>query len=154
MAVRLSRQAVIDAQVLEKVAETRLREAEALFEAGFFQGAIYLAGYAVECYLKLAICATLGWDELYGAFMVHDLEGLLLYSGCRADLQRRPEIQESFAIVCETWTVEGARNIRYETPEHIDRDTAELVLDCVRHSESGVVPWLREMIASKKRPTR
>lgn len=35
-----------------RVAYQRLEEAEVLFDAGFNIGAIYLAGYAVECILK------------------------------------------------------------------------------------------------------
>ena len=39
----------------QKIAETRLREAKALLDAGFQDGAYYLAGYSVECALKACI---------------------------------------------------------------------------------------------------
>lgn len=38
-----------------RVSYQRLAEAEVLFEAGFYIGAVYLAGYAVECMLKTLI---------------------------------------------------------------------------------------------------
>jgi hypothetical protein len=38
-----------------RVAYQRLEEAEVLFEAGYCVGAVYLAGYAVECMLKTLI---------------------------------------------------------------------------------------------------
>ena len=37
---------------LQKLSNTRIREAKALFAAGEYSGAYYLAGYAVECALK------------------------------------------------------------------------------------------------------
>ena len=39
----------------QQLAEVRLREAEALLAAGLWDGAYYLAGYAVECGLKACI---------------------------------------------------------------------------------------------------
>lgn len=38
-----------------RVAYQRFEEAEVLFEAGYYNGAVYLAGYAVECMLKVLI---------------------------------------------------------------------------------------------------
>lgn len=38
-----------------RVAYQRFEEAEVLFEAGYYIGAVYLAGYAVECMLKTLI---------------------------------------------------------------------------------------------------
>lgn len=38
-----------------RVAFQRFEEAEVLFDAGYFNGAVYLAGYAVECMLKTLI---------------------------------------------------------------------------------------------------
>lgn len=38
-----------------RVAFQRLEEAEVLFEAGYYNGSVYLAGYAVECMLKALI---------------------------------------------------------------------------------------------------
>jgi len=42
-----------------RVAYQRLEEAEVLFEGGYFVGAVYLAGYAVECMLKALILNSL-----------------------------------------------------------------------------------------------
>ena len=38
-----------------RVAYQRLEEAEVLYKAGYYNGAVYLAGYAVECMLKTII---------------------------------------------------------------------------------------------------
>jgi HEPN domain-containing protein len=39
----------------QSLAEVRIREAKALLDAGLWDGAYYLAGYAVECALKACI---------------------------------------------------------------------------------------------------
>ena len=41
---------------LETLSETRIREAELLFNDDKFGGAYYLAGYSIECALKACIC--------------------------------------------------------------------------------------------------
>jgi HEPN domain-containing protein len=48
---------------LKALAELRLEEAEALFEAGCYNGAVYLAGYVVELALKARICRLLDSQE-------------------------------------------------------------------------------------------
>jgi hypothetical protein len=40
---------------LQELSEIRIRESRALLDAGFSDGAYYLAGYAVECALKACI---------------------------------------------------------------------------------------------------
>jgi HEPN domain-containing protein len=47
---------------LRKIARTRLREAEALYQAKQYDGATYLCGYAIEAALKARICKTLNWE--------------------------------------------------------------------------------------------
>ena len=42
-----------------RVAYRRFEEAEVLFNAGFYTGTVYLAGYAVECMLKALILNSL-----------------------------------------------------------------------------------------------
>jgi hypothetical protein len=42
-----------------RVAYQRLEEAEVLFDAGYYIGTVYLAGYAVECMLKSLILNSL-----------------------------------------------------------------------------------------------
>lgn len=79
-----------DVADLKQTATERLEDARALFAAGRFAGAAYLAGYAVELSLKSRICLTLGWpgfpettNEFKGfqSLKTHDLEVLLRFSG-------------------------------------------------------------------------
>ncbi len=51
---------------LQQLARARLREAEALLNAGEWSGAYYLAGYAVECGLKACIAKLTGLARFPG----------------------------------------------------------------------------------------
>ena len=74
---------------LKELAKLRLKEAETLFDAELYDGAVYLCGYAVEFALKAKICKLLDVDEypssgkLKTAYAVHDLSQLLLLSGLK-----------------------------------------------------------------------
>jgi HEPN domain-containing protein len=75
---------------IKKIAKARLEDAETLFAAGRYDGAIYMCGYAVELALKARICKTLRWSGYpstraefndYRSFKTHDLDVLLHLSG-------------------------------------------------------------------------
>lgn len=70
---------------LDALAEARLRDAEALFDAVRYDGARYLCGYAVELKLKARICRAHGWPryppaQLAAPLKTHKLDVLLLLS--------------------------------------------------------------------------
>ncbi len=67
---------------IQRIVYARLKDAEVLFEAQRYDGAVYLCGYAVELGLKYKICKTLNWDgypltrnefEGYSTFKTHKL---------------------------------------------------------------------------------
>ncbi len=75
---------------LRRIADAKLADAVVLRQAGRYDNAVYLGGYAVELALKARICDTLGWDgypETGGefhhlqSFRTHDLAILLHLSG-------------------------------------------------------------------------
>jgi HEPN domain-containing protein len=77
---------MISQHELRRIARTRLAEARALYNNGRYDGAAYLAGYAVEAGLKARICRTLrrkGYPDSrrefdnYLSFRTHDLVVLL-----------------------------------------------------------------------------
>jgi HEPN domain-containing protein len=55
----------------------RYKDAQALMNAERWGGAIYMAGYAVECMIKAKILKSLGSRELPRPYWHHDLERLL-----------------------------------------------------------------------------
>lgn len=143
MAPQLSSSQLIDRGRLRSLVDLRLREARVLFRGEMFVGSIYLAGYAVECELKHAICSTLAWEHLRRTFQTHDLELLLLHSGLDARLRGNQAVLESYTTISELWRMEGDSSIRYCREAAIDRETATLFLNCVEDTRVGVVPWLR-----------
>jgi hypothetical protein len=78
---------------LKQLAQEHLDDANTLQGGQRFAGAIYLAGYAVECALKFRICQTLGWSEFppsneHRALRSHDLNFLLNYSGKLLEIKK------------------------------------------------------------------
>lgn len=147
-AQNLPKEGMISDSVLRKLANTRMREAEHLQSGGHFAGAVYLAGYAVECLLKAAICQVLGWSELRSTFAVHDLEGLLLHSGLQRKIEEpaNEAVFRNFKRISEVWIVVGKQSIRYTDPDSITAQGAEAFLDQVKNPETGVVTWLRTQL--------
>jgi HEPN domain-containing protein len=74
---------------LRRLSQTRIKEASVLLDHEYYEGAVYLAGYAVELALKEIITKTHEWDtfgrEASRDFLTHKLEDLLRLSG----IQRR-----------------------------------------------------------------
>ncbi len=146
MARQLSTEGLVGRKTLEKLAKQRLREAHALFESEQYAGSVYLAGYAVECYLKAAICKALDWEEFRATFAVHDLEGLLLHSGLGRKIESNVKVRDSFTRVKEVWIVHGKQSIRYKDPDLFTRKGAEDFLELIADEKRGVVPWVKEQI--------
>ncbi|HET6401435.1 MAG TPA: hypothetical protein VFH95_08560 [Candidatus Kapabacteria bacterium] len=99
---------------LKQLATEHLDDARALLGAQRFAGAIYLAGYAVECALKFRICDTLGWEEFpltkeHRALKSHDLNFLLSFTGKLEEIKRKYSI--AWQIV-EKWNPEMRYNRR------------------------------------------
>jgi len=118
----------IDSDALKEVGDARLADARALMRGGRCSGAVYLAGYCVECYLKAAICRTLDVARLPKIFGIHDLETLLLYSGLeRLMKEDKTGVHHSFAKVVGSWKKEGVE-VRYGKPsDYKDNDTASFL---------------------------
>jgi HEPN domain-containing protein len=81
---------------LKRIARARLADSEALLRARRYDGAIYVAGYAVELALKARICKTLRWRgypstrkefENLLSFKSHDLDVLLHLSGAETRIK-------------------------------------------------------------------
>lgn len=133
---------------LSALAELRLREAEALFDAQLYDGCVYLCGYVVELALKATICRLLGIqdypdkrsDRIGNAFRTHDFDELRLLAGLQNEgaLNAGP-VFDNWSTAT-TWKPE----VRYAQVGHYNRETAERVLEAVRGQPHGVLTWLRQ----------
>jgi len=148
MAPKLPTNPIIRRTTLVRIGEARLREARALLEAGEYSGAVYLAGYAVECHLKAAICVRLDWESLLATFKTHDLEGLLLYTGLQRKLRNVDLVRSSFTKIVGLWNGGGREPVvRYDDPASLDQQTAQLFMSSVEGVPEGVIPWLQKAIS-------
>jgi HEPN domain-containing protein len=96
---------------LRDIAQARLDDADALLQAGRFDGSVYLCGYAVEIALKARICDCLKWQGFpdtnaefkgYTSFRTHDLEVLLHLSGAEAPVKELFLLEWSIVLKWDT----------------------------------------------------
>lgn len=132
-------------QELKDLTRLRLREAEALFQAGCYNGAVYLSGYAVEAALKARICKLLGTEDYpdsgkYKAvYAVHNLDQLLFLAGLKGKAEtQEAQIFNNWATA-SPWTPE----LRYKPPGIFTRQEALEILDAIRDSKHGVLRWIK-----------
>jgi hypothetical protein len=133
----------------QQLAEVRIREAEALLAAGFWDGAYYLAGYAVECGLKACILKLVEqtgiiFDDRKFAekCWTHNLDDLVDLLGLTADVKSvkgspptRPDVATRWEVV-KDWK-ETSRYARI--PEQKARGLFAAITD----PAYGVLQWIR-----------
>jgi hypothetical protein len=97
--------------VYREVAQVRMGDAAALLAKGRFNGAIYLAGYAIECQLKFAYCRRR--DELYlpERLEVHDWDRLIDAAGLLPDIQQQSAMEAIYSALVDKW----GPSLRYRT---------------------------------------
>jgi len=129
---------------LQRVAETRLKDAQLLYRHRRFDGAYYLAGYVIECALKACIAKkTRRHDfpdkEFANDVYTHDLTKLLSHAGLGQQLQQEfrndPKLEYHWGVV-KDWKERS----RYENP---GRKKAKGMLDAVAEPR-GVFACLKK----------
>jgi hypothetical protein len=126
----------------QKLADMRIREAKILLDAGEFDGAFYLAGYAVECALKACIIRRQippdSWPEK--KFMEkcysHKLEDLLILADLKATLNTAGPVSGNWGLV-SAWTEQSRYEIGKTTSE------ATQLYDSITDANVGVLQWLK-----------
>ncbi len=121
---------LMERKELKKIARARLKDAEALFNARRYDGAVYLCGYAVELALKNRICRALNWEKYpvskkLNNFKTHDLVLLLQLSGIEKKINTT--LLAEWSIVSE-WNPE----LRYQEIGSVTKDEARLMIDSTR----------------------
>jgi len=125
---------------LRELARLRLREAEALFEAGLYDGCVYLCGYVVELALKACICRTLAIPEYPDkqVFRTHDFEELSLLAGLQVEItMANPTLLENWSLAT-VWKPER----RYKPVGTYGRPDAEKALEAIKAEPDGVLRYL------------
>lgn len=128
----------------QQLTDVRAAEAAALLAAGLWDGAYYLAGYAVECALKACVAKLTAAEEFpdkeraFKAF-THDIEQLVKLAllkdvrdaGAKAD----PEFRDNWNLV-KDWA-EDSRYARWTEPQ------ARAIHSAVTDPAHGVLPWIK-----------
>lgn len=115
---------------LKKLARERLKDAESLFHAGRYDGAVYVCGYAVELALKHRICKTLKWDDYPASnklnnFKTHDLDLLLLLSGVKERIKTN--------FLSEWSAVSGwSSELRYRPIGSVTKNKTRLMIEATK----------------------
>jgi len=130
---------------LQRLSNTRIREAKILFAAGEYSGAYYLAGYAVECALKACFAKAVrryDFPEKGSADKVftHDLPALLKLAKANVELEAERKANPRFAN-CWDEVVKWSETSRYFV---WTKDQAEVLLDAILRRKDGVMPWIKQ----------
>jgi HEPN domain-containing protein len=134
----------VDRKGLQELSKVRLKEASALLKLGLFDGAYYLAGYAVECALKACIAKGTRRGEFPDKSRVdssysHDLLKLIKVAGldeARLELAGKdPDFRTNWDVV-QLWS-EQSRYQRHR-PE-----SAQTLLGAVGDRRHGVITWIK-----------
>jgi HEPN domain-containing protein len=129
-----------------KLSEIRLKEAKVLLDRKCYEGAYYLAGYAVECALKACIAKrTLAHDfppnpRVVNDYYSHKIHSLAKLAGLELELNKRLSVVQfsaNWALVIK-WSEQG----RYET--HIESKDARDLYRAISNSRNGVLLWLKK----------
>lgn len=129
----------------QKLADLRAHEAGVLLAARCYDGAYYLAGYAVECALKACVARkTRRYDfppprNEVDACYTHDLARLLKAAGLDKDFAAArsadPVLSDNWDIV-QQWS-EQSRYVRISRSRSLDLNRA------VNDPHHGVIAWLK-----------
>lgn len=123
----------------------RLEEARTLLKDNLYNGAYYLAGYAVECALKACFAKqTQQFDfpdkEKTAKVYTHKLLALVMVSGLQNDLEEEKGKNNSFK---ENWNLATRwdESARYSS-NYTELQAKELI-EAIIDPTNGVMQWLK-----------
>jgi hypothetical protein len=131
----------------QQLAERWLVDAKASLDAHRWSAAYYLAGYAVECGLKVCILARVATapevifeDRRFSEkCWTHSIEELVKLAGLEAtraaDVVGNPDLGRNWLVV-KDWS----EKTRYEATSH---QKAKKMYKAITNSPNGVMQWIR-----------
>jgi hypothetical protein len=149
---------MINPEEIRKLANQRLKEAEILYQNGQYDGAYYLAGYAVELSLKAKICERLGlpnlFDETDGAtnsikgiseirktLKMHNLQILLIFCGLKPKFDKDKSTNLAFAKINSLLFNGWNENARYRPSGYIAAKDIQTLLTLLTRSDNLFI-WI------------
>jgi HEPN domain-containing protein len=132
-------------QDLQRLSNTRIREARILFTAGEYGGAYYLAGYSVECALKACFAKGVQRHDFpdksrVAKIFTHRLPELARLANLETELaaatKANPRLSGSWLLV-SNWTEESRYSVWSKTE-------SEEMLAAITARKDGVLPWIKQ----------
>lgn len=130
---------------LENLVTIRLSDAAILLNYKNFHGAYYLAGYAIECALKVCIAKQVRQHDFPNKKLAedsysHDLEKLLGVAGLKPHLANKEKMDTEFRV---NWAVvkDWSEQARYD--QNIEATKAQDLYTAITDKQSGVLEWLK-----------
>jgi len=122
----------VPANRFRQAADERWKDAGCLHANGRFEGAVYLCGYVLECFLKFVICETrkrkvMNLSE--AKQLGHNLVELLDASGLTGALRQNRDLWTAFAGMNGRWSPElrySSRSIDQRASSDFLQDTKDL----------------------------
>ena len=130
---------------LQTLSRIRVKEAKILLDNGYFNGAYYLLGYAVESALKACIAKKVMRHDfpdrqLTAGGYTHDLNHLITTAGLRDELNNEirsdPDFQSCWLVV-RNWS-EQSRYVHGTS----EAEAGSLYSACTARGK-GVLSWIR-----------
>ena len=133
---------------LENLAGLRIKEAEILLMADCYQGAYYLAGYALECTLKACIAKQVKEFDFPDLNLAkdswsHDLAKLLRTAQLNQELNQKESQDLNFKLNWAT-AKEWSEKSRYDCA--INKRDANDLFNAITDNQSGILPWLKNYL--------
>jgi hypothetical protein len=100
--------------VYRDIAQIRMGDAGSLRANGRHNGAIYLAGYAIECHLKFAFCQRKGELYLPACLETHDWDRLVDAAGLLPDIKQQSTMDAIYSALVDKW----GPSLRYRTGKY------------------------------------
>jgi HEPN domain-containing protein len=132
-------------QLLELLSTERLKESKLLLDQGCFNGAYYLAGYAIECALKACIAKQINQHEIpnksfVNEFYVHDLSRLVKLADIEQDFTSKIKTDPDFFV---NWNIVRDWNESARYKEWTEKQAKELY-NSIESSKGGVLSWIQQ----------
>ena len=135
----------MDRKDLRQLSKLRLKEAKALLDLRLYDGAYYLAGYAVECALKACIAKTTRRFEFPELEKVkrsytHNLRRLVQVAGIEDDRAARAKVDPEFEM---SWDKVAAWS-EHDRYRRYPAESARELLNAISHPQHGVIQWIKQ----------
>lgn len=134
---------------IRTLADSRIKEAQALSKKGFYDLAFYVAGYAVELQLKAKICEHFDLPDFYSqyapktdlskTFLIHNLPRLMLLSGLhnKFEAERQADILfDKHWLKVKSWSEQS----RYDVIGTNDEVSVKIFIESLKI----IIKWIKK----------